>query len=295
VALARAAKAEQGERDAIAEKELAEELMMKANKARELAERNLRDSEDAVRKKNKKILALQQKLIELGEESDSDAAPDERPPAFFVNEDGTKVPRPRSRKERMSMAFREAESSRWELRIGMAAMLTKDDERLQEISRLQTSLGNTCREVQEVRAANVSLAKQIEEAAMAIKMKASLASTSFASTASASQLSMLEETLDPADMFSSRMPEFPLAASTAAVPEHDPTRPVFTPATLGASSSPRFLVKTSSQPSFIPPLTLYGSMSSRSLEDLRGSPEKLTLAPLRKVKRPASEWHLSWH
>lgn len=298
VALERAALAEMNETEANRLRELAEERMQKANQARVLAERNLRDSEDAVRKKNKKILALQQKLIEIGEESDSDAPPDERPPAFFVNEDGIKVPRPRSRKERMGMAFREAETSRWELRLGMAAMLTKDDERLKEILRLQIALGNTCREVQEVRSANVSLVKQIEEAARAVKAKAfatfsSLAAASTASAASAPGLSILEETLDPDDLFSARPPEFPLAASTAAVPDFSPTRPIFMPAASGGS--PRFLVKTLSQP-IIPPLLNFGSVSARSLEYMRGStPERPTLAPLRKVKRHASEWHLSWH
>ena len=103
-----------------------------------------------VRKKQKKVQSLQRMLAEIGAltapplsggtasqqtvdilpwkgaESDSDAPPDERAPAFFVNEDGTKalaclrndgvhtghaivdepksvmqVPRPRTRKERM--------------------------------------------------------------------------------------------------------------------------------------------------------------------------------------------------
>ena len=45
------------------------------------------------------------KLYKLGAESDSDAPPDERAPAFFVNEDGSKVPRPRTRKERMGSSL----------------------------------------------------------------------------------------------------------------------------------------------------------------------------------------------
>lgn len=301
-ALARADRAERAEVAALKAKDTAIEHMKKSDKARELAERDLRDAEDAGRKLKKKILLLQQKLQELGEESDSDAPPDERPPAFFVNEDGRKVPRPRSRKERMGMAYREAESSRWELRIGMAAMLTKDDERMREISRLQTSLNHTCREVQQVRSANVSLAKQIEEAARALKAKAST-TLSLASTAAASGtdagISMLEETLESSeDFFSAREAELPLAASSAAVPSFSPKRPAFVPAQFFQDSEPRLLVKTASQPMFVPPLHGIASLSARESLSPRGSPEKLTsltLAPLRKVKRSPSEWHVSWH
>eukprot|EP00913_Durusdinium_trenchii_P022656 g21279.t1 len=87
--------------------------------ARLKAEMRQRKAEEQARAKHKKIQSLQRMLAELGAESDSDAPPDERAPAFFVNEDGTKVPRPRTRKERMGMAFREAESARYELRLGM--------------------------------------------------------------------------------------------------------------------------------------------------------------------------------
>eukprot|EP00435_Cladocopium_sp_Y103_P015639 s1364_g3.t2 len=91
--------------------------------ARLKAEARQRKAEEQVRKKQKKIQSLQRMLAEIGAESDSDAPPDERAPAFFVNEDGTKVPRPRTRKERMGMAYREAESARYELRIGMVLAL----------------------------------------------------------------------------------------------------------------------------------------------------------------------------
>ncbi|CAE7832025.1 unnamed protein product [Symbiodinium sp. CCMP2592] len=57
--------------------------------------------------------------LEKGAESDSDAPPDERAPAFFVNEDGTKA-LGAAAKDKKGMAFREAESARYELRLGMA-------------------------------------------------------------------------------------------------------------------------------------------------------------------------------
>merc|ERR1719436_1149901 len=112
------------------------------------AEQAQRELEDILRKKNKKIASLQRMLVELGAESDSDAPPDERPPAFFVNEEGTKVPRPRTRKERMCMAYREAETARWELRLGMAA---KEVANKKTMSRLVQDLTTSQREVKEVR------------------------------------------------------------------------------------------------------------------------------------------------
>ncbi|CAE8618766.1 unnamed protein product, partial [Polarella glacialis] len=108
-------------------------------------------------------------------ESDSDAPPDERAPAFFVNEDGTKVPRPRTRKERMGMAYREAESSRFELRIGMAAMIDSDGFKNARIDNLRTTLGDSLRQVQEVRWANKVLIEENAEGVSRVQRAEALA------------------------------------------------------------------------------------------------------------------------
>mmetsp|Transcript_48126 Transcript_48126/g.111445 ORF Transcript_48126/g.111445 Transcript_48126/m.111445 type:complete len:584 (+) Transcript_48126:68-1819(+) len=227
--------------------------------ARLKAEKGLRKAEDELRKKARKINSLQRMLVELGAESDSDMPPDERPPAFFINEDGSKAPRPRTRKERMAMAYREAESARWELRLGMAAMIDKDIANAQHIERLRSELDIYKLEVIEVRNANESLAADVEAAAVVLADSAT-------------------QTLEP-------IPDLPLAPSTAAASPYSSHRPVFQAAPL--VSSPRFLKKTASQPIFMPPL---GGPQS----ELR-PPEKIALAPLRKLKRPTSDWRVNWH
>eukprot|EP00439_Symbiodinium_sp_Y106_P018084 s4981_g2.t1 len=112
--------ARKAQEDAEASEAYAKQQADVFQQARIKAEMRQRKAEEQVRKKQRKVQSLQRMLAEIGAESDSDAPPDERAPAFFVNEDGTKVPRPRTRKERMGMAFREAESARYELRLGMA-------------------------------------------------------------------------------------------------------------------------------------------------------------------------------
>merc|ERR1719440_2490988 len=116
----------QAQEEAEIERDQANNRAEKAEALRREAEEARLQAEEDLRRKLKKIDSLQRMLAELGAESDSDCPPDERPPPFFVNEDGTRVARPRIRKERMAMAYREAEVSRWELRLGLAVMIDKD-------------------------------------------------------------------------------------------------------------------------------------------------------------------------
>lgn len=226
----------------------------------------LRKAEIEVKKKAKKIESLQRMLAELGAESDSDAPPDERAPPFFTNEDGSKEPRPRTRKERMAMAYREAESARCELRLGMAAMIDKDARSGVVADTLREQLAVVQREVQQVRKANEELAAE------ANALEATMAS---ASSSSARRIDIHAPLPEP--------PTVPLAPSTAAVPPFDPTRPAFEPAKLETPGSPRLLLKTASTPILMPTLT--GTKPA--------VPEKL--APLRKVKRDKGLWKLDWH
>jgi len=270
------------ERDqAIIDKELAEkreaeqrELAIAADLARAKAEKEKREAEELVKKTKRKVQNLQRMIAELGAESDSDAPPDERPPAFFVNEDGSKVPRPRTRKERMNMAYREAESARFELRLGMAAMIDKDLKNQQANLKLMRDLMVSQKEVSEVRWANKTLTVDLQEAVAKY-----LEAQDHAAAAAALRLE------DPWHM--NPNPEAPLASSAAAASRFSPRRPVFEP---GASSrslgdGEQFLVKTASQPILMPDIHGDGSPAA--------SPEKITLAPLRKLKRPA-DWRVTW-
>merc|ERR1719440_1145382 len=141
----------QAQEEAEIERDQANNRAEKAEALRREAEEARLQAEEDLRRKLKKIDSLQRMLAELGAESDSDAPPDERPPAFFVNEDGSRVPRPRTRKERMGMAYREAESARWELRIGMAAMIDKDVGNARKMQELTEDLRNSENEVAQVR------------------------------------------------------------------------------------------------------------------------------------------------
>merc|ERR1719440_262234 len=118
--------ARQAQEQAEIERDAANARADRAEAARREAEEARAQAEEDLRRKLKKIDSLQRMLAELGAESDSDCPPDERPPPFFINDDGTRVARPRTRKERMAMAYREAEVARWELRLGPAVMIDKD-------------------------------------------------------------------------------------------------------------------------------------------------------------------------
>mmetsp|Transcript_25855 Transcript_25855/g.45581 ORF Transcript_25855/g.45581 Transcript_25855/m.45581 type:complete len:239 (+) Transcript_25855:739-1455(+) len=237
-------------------------------------------------------------LAEIGAESDSDAPPDERAPAFFVNEDGTKVPRPRTRKERMGMAYREAESARYELRLGMAAMLDRDSSNEVRIERLKDQVASLFKEVQIVRASNESLkvenaqaferAAQAEEEAHQAQARAALIETGvlpekqMQTTASTEFVETQELTFAPLN-------SGPLASSSAGVGPWSPSRPSFAPAA-GETGTPRALVKTQSTPVFMPPLAALTASSAGSVS----STTQGALAPLRRLRRPAN-WRLSWH
>eukprot|EP00440_Ansanella_granifera_P042431 gb/GFBE01046001.1/.p1 GENE.gb/GFBE01046001.1/~~gb/GFBE01046001.1/.p1 ORF type:complete len:637 (+),score=201.81 gb/GFBE01046001.1/:1-1911(+) len=283
-----------------------------ADQARIKAEMRQRKAEEQVRKKQKKIQSLQRMLAEIGAESDSDAPPDERAPAFFVNEDGTKVPRPRTRKERMGMAYREAESARYELRIGMAAILDKDQMQQERIDCLRNELANLLAEVKMVRLSNEDLKKAnkqaydraeraeldlqkaqaravmaednaLKAARTASTLAETNASTSFPSRPSTSPPDLEDSSIAPLN-------SGPLAPSTAGVPTWHPSRPSFHPAA-GEGSSPRLLLKTKSTPVIMPPLSGFSGSPTGQM-----SPGRLTtLAPLRKLRKPPPDWRLSWH
>jgi len=273
------------EADAAAARREAAEANERAEEYKEAmikAEAVQRELEDLMRKKNKKIKSLQRMLVELGAESDSDAPPDERPPAFFVNEDGTKVPRPRTRKERMCMAYREAESARWELRLGMAAMVDKEVGHKNTLTKLLREMDTTQREVQEVRWANKVLHQDLEAAVEASK-KPQICPTC---ANGQSQRPMSARDLDLAHAPLPAPPAAPLASSCSAVPPWSPSRPQFIPGPADLNSgSPRHLLKTASTPILMPPLASPPAASA--------PPEKL--APLRKLKRPPADWRVSWH
>mmetsp|Transcript_52125 Transcript_52125/g.150225 ORF Transcript_52125/g.150225 Transcript_52125/m.150225 type:complete len:605 (-) Transcript_52125:134-1948(-) len=243
------------------------------------AEQAQRELEDLLRKKNKKIGSLQRMLVELGAESDSDAPPDERPPAFFVNEEGTKIPRSRTRKERMCMAYREAESARWELRLGMAAMVDKEVANRKAMDNLNTELQTSRREVTEVRWAHKVLQEDMQAA---LDEASRPRPCQHCAERAARPSSARESVFQPS-------PAPPLAPSSAAAPSWSPARPSFVPAPLdalkSASSSPRLLKKAESTPIIMPPLT--GSPVA--------APPPERLAPLRKLKRPPLDFRAGWH
>jgi hypothetical protein len=283
-ALAAQAKAEQ-ERDAAkaarkvaeAERDAANVRAEESEKARAEAEDAKEAAEEDLRRKLKKIDSLQRMLAELGAESDSDCPPDERPPPFFVNNDGTKVGRPRTRKERMAMAYREAEVARWELRLGLAVMIDKDINTASAMDRLKFELRLTEQECDEVRWANKVLVTDVNT------ISAALAAAKRQPPADMAVQTSLEDGGVYAPL--PAPPTIPLAPSTAAVSAYDPTRPQF----IALKDNPDLLKKTSSAPIFMPPLCA-DSVLMKGLAS-----EKITLAPLRRKKKPPTQWSVSWH
>eukprot|EP00929_Paragymnodinium_shiwhaense_P119698 TRINITY_DN91590_c0_g1_i1.p1 TRINITY_DN91590_c0_g1~~TRINITY_DN91590_c0_g1_i1.p1 ORF type:complete len:601 (+),score=207.92 TRINITY_DN91590_c0_g1_i1:90-1892(+) len=243
---------------------------------RDVAVQGLRKAEAEIKKKIKKIENLQRIIAELGAESDSDAPPDERAPPFFTNEDGSKAPRPRTRKERMGMAYREAESARIELRLGMAAMIDKDVNNHHHIDKLKNELARVKQEIHEVRWANQVLVEDCEKEAASLAAK----------SAAAGSQGGAEDT-DGVYAALPGPPKVPLAASLAATTPFSPTRPAFIPASSDTESTPRTLAKTSSVPIMMPAL-------SPDAPTMKGG-DKISLAPLRKVNRPPQEWKVGWH
>lgn len=290
---------EQAEADAAAARAEAAEANARAEAFKEAmirAEQQSRELEDAIRKKNKKIKTLQKMLEELGAESDSDAPPDERPPPFFVNEAGTKVPRPRTRKERMGMAYREAESARWELRIGMAAVVDKEVERKASMEKLLDTLEISRREVNEVRLASQILqADLIHTRAVHVDARSCtvcrqcVASTDDESSQSTKPPQQRPYSVGGVQIHAPLLgpPFAPLAPSKAAVPLWSPTRPTFQVVADAPenSTSPRLITKTASQPVLMPPLVW---LAPDIVQTQR-------LAPLRKLRRTPADWHAGWH
>jgi hypothetical protein len=237
-----------------------------------------------LKKKMKKIESLLRIINELGAESDSDAPPDERAPPFFTNEDGSRVPRPRTRKERMQMAYREAESARCELRLGMAAMIDKDVNSQTMLTKIRVELQRCQRERDEIRSAMDTVAAEMKHMRAGKGMHAFEAGATVSTGAPDSSF----EGFDTFDMHASYPgpPGTPLATSTAAAPLWSPTRPQFVPGKLQDDTSPRVLLKTGSQPILMP--AIGGS-----------EPTKITLAPLRTVKQMAKQhsqdFKAGWH
>jgi hypothetical protein len=292
VALERARVAEE---EAEVSRKLADEATQRAeasDAARNRAEQSQRDAEEQVRKKAKKIASLQRMLAELGAESDSDAPPDERPPAFFLNEDGTRQPRERTRKERMGMAYREAESARIELRLGMAAMIDKEVNSAALLQRLRTELTDHQREVQEVRSHNKQLAADADAAVAAAAAAAAEADAALAAATAAAAEAAAAKELRRTD---SAMPRTPLkpnvtnstlsttASTLSFAPKHAWGSPALTSPTFAGAIGASPLLRATSQPALVPAVRGDGPALMK------------VVAPLRKVRRAPGDWHPGWH
>lgn len=282
---ARADTAEENERIAKAEAQEANDRADASDEAKAKIEDEMEELQEEMMKKLKKIDSLQRMLAELGAESDSDAPPDERPPPFFVNDDGTKVPRPRARKERMAMAYREAEIARWELRLGLALMIDKDINFADNLDRLKSELRLTEREVSEVRWANKILITDVNE----------LVAQRDAARAEARERKSRETAVqtgepDPLQIFGAPFapPRVPFAPSTAGVSQYAGNRPQFT--AVKTTANGELLTKVPSAPILMPSLCTDQSLTKGVAS------EKILLAPLRSRKRrPATDWKVGWH
>jgi len=281
-ALEAKAKAE-GERDAAKEAQEEAEIERdqannradKAEAARREAEEARAQAEEDLRRKLKKIDSLQRMLAELGAESDSDCPPDERPPPFFINDDGTRIPRPRTRKERMAMAYREAEVARWELRLGLAVMIDKDINTSQTMDRLKFELRLTERECDEVRWANKVLIQDVN----------SIQSALVDARRQSKNTEIAVQTCPEDGGIYAPYPHVPFATSSVGLSEYDPARPQFDV----VKGKPNLLTKTPSAPIFMPSLCGDSALVKGLVS------EKFTLAPLRRKRRPPTQWQVGWH
>eukprot|EP00747_Dinoflagellata_sp_TGD_P182076 gnl/TRDRNA2_/TRDRNA2_36147_c0_seq1.p1 gnl/TRDRNA2_/TRDRNA2_36147_c0~~gnl/TRDRNA2_/TRDRNA2_36147_c0_seq1.p1 ORF type:complete len:640 (+),score=173.21 gnl/TRDRNA2_/TRDRNA2_36147_c0_seq1:148-2067(+) len=293
-----------------AEKE-AQEQKAEAIIARDKAEEQARKTEEMLKKAYKKIESLKRMIAELGAESDSDGPPDKRPPPFFIDEEtGSRIPRPRARKERMAMAYREAESARWELRLGMAAVVDKEVGNAQKLQELKEDLRNSENEVAQVRWANQVLEKDCDyHAAKAKDIEAQVANATQDAgrtlDTSAEAEPDAEPSQDPDPLFPPPKPWIsavgpptmePTSQVSFAPSVHSPGwSPAFPKFAAGGQSpsntaSPRFLTKVTSAPSLMP--TLVGDDVIRKGKNA----ERIVLAPLRKPqKHPSSHWQPGWH
>lgn len=266
-------KALEAQEDAENERDAAINRADKAEAARAEADEARAQAEEDLRRKLKKIDSLQRMLAELGAESDSDCPPDERPPPFFVNDDGTKAPRPRNRKERMAMAYREAEIARWELRLGLAVMIDKDIGSAQTLDKLKFELRLTEREVDEVRWANKVLIEDVNS--IQRQMLASRKQDANVQTSDAEA---------GGSMYGS-FQHHPFATSSVGLSAFDPTRPQFD----AVKDKPNVLTKAPSAPIFMPSLCGDSAIVKGLVS------EKFTLAPLRRKKRAPTQWQVGWH
>mmetsp|Transcript_60040 Transcript_60040/g.110301 ORF Transcript_60040/g.110301 Transcript_60040/m.110301 type:complete len:616 (-) Transcript_60040:146-1993(-) len=287
---ARADTAEENERVAKQEAEEATERADEADEARAKAEEEVENMQAEMVKKLKKIDSLQRMLAELGAESDSDAPPDERPPPFFVNDDGTRVPRPRARKERMAMAYREAEVARWEMRLSLAVLIDKEFNFADNMDRMKSELRLTEREVDEVRWANKILITDVNDL---VSQRDAARAEAAGRRSRESAVQTADPDPDPFQVFGVPFapPRVPFAPSTAGVSQYSSDRPQFIPAKVsGDNGEVRLLKKTPSAPIFMPSLC-----PASALTKGLGS-EKILLAPLRNRKRkPGSDWKVGWH
>jgi colicin import membrane protein len=263
--------ARQAQEDAEAEREAANVRAEKADAARKEAEEARAQAEEDLRRKLKKIDSLQRMLAELGAESDSDCPPDERPPAFFVNDDGTRIPRPRTRKERMAMAYREAEVARWEMRLGLAVMIDKDVNSAATLDKLKFELRLTERECDEVRWANKVLIADVNSIHFKLK--------------NARKGEIAVQTVPEDGGIYADFSKAAFATSSVGMSPFDPTRPQFSP----VKDNPNLLAKSPSAPIVIP------SLCSDSVIAKGTMSEKFTLAPLRRKKRAPTQWQVGWH
>lgn len=265
----------EAQEDAEAERDAAINRADKAEAARREAEEMRKQAEEDLRRKLKKIDSLQRMLAELGAESDSDCPPDERPPPFFINKDGTKAPRARTRKERMAMAYREAEIARWELRLGLAVMIDKDINTSQIMDKLKFELRLTERECDEVRWANTVLIEDVN--AISKQLNASR------------RQEMAVQTCDGESGVGGSMygafPHVAFAPSSVGMSPFDPARPQFDV----VKDKPNVLTKTPSAPIFMPSLCGDSAIMKGLVS------EKFTLAPLRRKKKPPTQWSVGWH
>lgn len=125
----------------------------------------LEEKEDAIldremyQRKNAKLTAS---LAELGAESDDDEPEEERAKPWFIDEQGVKKPRPRTRKERMSMSFNETLTARHEMKLQMAAIIDKDFRQEDRIDRLTDLVRQQDHSLYELKSANQKLQGELE-------------------------------------------------------------------------------------------------------------------------------------
>jgi len=263
----------EAQKDAELERDQANNRADKAEAARREMEEAKLQAEEDLRRKLKKIDSLQRMLAELGAESDSDCPPDERPPPFFVNDDGTRVPRPRTRKERMAMAYREAEVARWELRLGLAVMIDKDINNGQVMDRLKFELRLTERECDEVRWANKVLIADVNSIQTALHV----------ARRQGNRVAETQTCPEDGGVYA-QYDNVPFASSSVGLTNYDPLKPQFS-----VTDKPHLLTKTPSAPIFMPSLCGDSALVKGLVS------EKFTLAPLRRKKRPPTQWQVGWH